>query len=221
MKIKNWTISILLIAFLGIYACDNTEQNQAIINKSNSSPSKPTAAANKADSSSIGYYILQCKQAEPAQEIPLHLCEKFIQPALADKALHPYLTLDKASYHYGEIAYEDAALVAITFYYKAVNGLNLLAASFVATYNRLDGNFIDSKMVFGSSTFDFQKTKGYNMGLSYKSEMAFVEVDSIIFIVKSDEKITYSAFQKNVPTKANSRTSRTFILNKNGRFLEQ
>lgn len=218
---RNWTILILLIAFYGFYACNSTESDNNIINNNDPNPTNLTTVTNRDDSSSISNYMLQCKKAEPAQEIPLHFCKKYIQPALADKELHPYLTLDKATYHYGEIAYEDAAVVAITFYYKAVNGLNLLAASFVATYNRLDGNFIDSKMVFGSSTFDFQKTKGYNMGLSYKSEMAFVEADSIIFIVKSDEKITYSSFQKNVPIKANSLSPRTFILNKKGRFLEQ
>ncbi len=173
------------------------------------------------DSSGIDQFMLQCNKAQPAELIPLHFCEKYIKPALADQQLHPYLPFEQATYSYGQIEYEDKSIVVISFYYKATNGLNLLQASFLASYNKSNNDFIDSKMVFGSSAFDFQKSKGYNMGLLFRSERKFTDTDSIIFIQHSTEKKIYSQFKKGIKIKKNSLTERTFILYKNGQFKEK
>jgi len=214
IKCKELVTILSVLLMFGVLSSCNTSPSPETVKNALSDTIEESI-----DTTSINYFTLQCKHATPAQEIPLYLCEKYIKTALANKKLHPYLPLDKAIYNYGQIAYEDMNLVAITFYYKAVNDKNLLAASFMAIYDKLDGRCIDSKMVFGSSTFDFQKSKGYNMGLSYKSEMNFVDQDSVIFMMLSTEKLLYSKFKKGVPVKADEQTLKTFSLNTKGNFI--
>ena len=73
-------------------------------------------------------------------------------------------------------------------------------------------------MFFGSSLFNFQKSKGYNLGFSFRSEKRFTNKDNIIFIQNSIEKRTYSEFKKGIKRKKNSMIKRRFILYKNGKF---
>jgi hypothetical protein len=164
-------------------------------------------------------FIQQTKTAESGTEIPLSLHQKFIQPTLVGQQLHPYIASEKATYSYGQILYEEAEMVAFTFYYKAIQDKNLLAGSFMATYNPITAAFIDCKMVFGSSTFDFQQTKGYNLGFSCRSDMEFIESDDLVLILKSQIKYFYSAFRKGLEPKANSVNTHRYTLLRNGMFV--
>jgi len=167
----------------------------------------------------LAYFIQQTKEVAPDTQIPFNLHQKFIQATLADQPLHPYIASEKASYSYGQILHEDPEMIAFTFYYKAVHEKNLLAASFMASFNPVTEEFIDCKMVFGSSTFDFQGTKGYNLGFSCRSEMEFIESDDLVLILKSEIKYFYSAFKEGVEPKANAVKTERYTLLKDGRFL--
>lgn len=192
------------------FAC-NTSEKPAVKTTENIQTSLPTET--------LAYFIQQTKEVAPDTKIPFSLHQKFIQATLADQPLHPYIASEKASYSYGQILHEDAEMIAFTFYYKAVHEKNLLAASFMASFNPVTEEFIDCKMVFGSSTFDFQQEKGYNLGFSCRSEMEFIESDDLVLILKSQVKYFYSAFKEGVEPKADLVKTERYTLLKDGRFL--
>lgn len=201
---------ICIFILISFFSC-NTEETAS--NKSTKNPKQnfPTT--------DLAYFVQQTKTVESGTEIPSILHQKFIQPALANQPLHPYILSEKASYTYGQVLYEDPEMLAFTFYYKAAQAKNLLAGSFIASYNPVTEEFIDCKMVFGSSTFNFQKTKGYNLGFSCRSDMEFIESDDLVLILKSQIKYFYSAFREGVEPKANSVSTHRYTLLKNGQFL--
>lgn len=201
---------IYLFIFFSLFSCNNVEkpvENQ-VENTNKDLPPQTFA-----------YFVQQTKEVESGTVIPFSLHQKFIQPSLVNEALHPYIASEKASYTYGEILHEDPNMVAFTFYYKAAHLQNLLAASFMATYNPVTEEFIDCKMVFGSSTFNFQKEKGYNLGFSCRSDMEFIESDELVLIIKSQIKHFYSAFKEEIEPRANSVNTHRYTLLKDGRFL--
>lgn len=202
-----YVFSFIFLSFLG---CNTSEKP---IDDSNESTNKTLPLEDFAS------FVQQTKMVESGTVIPFSLHQKFIQPALADQALHPYIASEKASYSYGQILHEDPEMVVVTFYYKAAHLQNLLAASFMASYNPVTEAFIDCKMVFGSSTFNFQKEKGYNLGFSCRSEMEFIESDELVLILKSQIKHFYSAFKEGVEPKANSVNTHRYTLLKDGTFL--
>jgi hypothetical protein len=167
----------------------------------------------------LAYFVQQTKEVESGTKIPFHLHQKFIQASLAGKPLHPYIDSEKASYSYGQILHEAPNMIAFTFYYKAVHEKNLLAASFMASFNPITEEFIDCKIVFGSSTFDFQQEKGYNLGFSCRSDMEFIESDELVLILKSKVKYSYTAFKEGTEPKADAVKTERYTLLKNGKFL--
>lgn len=206
-----------IVAFFCIFfwSCDNLETptNQPISSHSLDLVSDDTTNNN------LAHFLQLSQTVEPGTNISSILSERFIKPALANDSLHPYLTADKATYSYGQIVYEDSAMVAFTFYYKAIHGKNLLAASFLTTFNPVTEAFIDAKMVFGSSTFDFQATKGYNMGYVCKSDMEFLDSYRIVLQLKCQIKQLYSHFKKNTPPVPNTVKTYRYALLKNGKFV--
>jgi hypothetical protein len=201
---------IYLFIFLGVLSCNTSEKPVDNI---------PENTAKDLPPQTFAYFLQQTKEVESGTVIPFSLHQKFIQPALAGQALHPYITSEKASYSYGQVLHEDSNMVAFTFYYKAAHLQNLLAASFMASYNPVTEEFIDCKMVFGSSTFNFQKEKGYNLGFSCRSDMEFIESDELVLILKSQIKHFYSAFKEGIEPKANSVNTHRYTLLKDGHFL--
>lgn len=211
MNIKSHALFIgLLLVALCFSACTNTTETPQ---------DSPLSIDVPIPDNTLAYFLQQCQEVAPGTAISSELSEKFIQPALAENTLHPYLPTDKATYSYGQILYEDSAIVAFTFYYKATNHKNLLAASFLATFNRPKEQFIATKMVFGSSTFDFQTTKGYNMGYACKSDIEFLESDRLVLRLKSQIKQLYSNFKENIDPIPNVNQSHRYSLLKNGEFV--
>lgn len=211
MKISVYHITILALMLSVGLSCSSSES---------SNDSAPTAAKEEKGSvKNLAHLIEQTKVVESGTPIPSDLCQQFIQPALTTQTLHPYIDTPDATYSYGQVLHEDSAMVAFTFYYKAIEDKNLLAASFIASYNPNTQEFIDSKMVFGSSTFNFQETKGYNLGFSCRSDMEFIQSDDLVLILKSKIKRFYSAFKKGVAPKANSINTHRYTLLKNGQFV--
>lgn len=189
-------------------------------NTAETPPNKSTKDTNQSfPTENLAYFVQQTKAVESGAEIPSILHQKFIQPALANQQLHPYIISEKATYSYGQILHEDPKMLAFTFYYKAVQGKNLLAGSFMASYNPVTEEFIDCKMVFGSSEFNFQKTKGYNLGFLCRSDMEFIESDDLVLILKSQIKHFYSAFREGLEPKANVVKTERYTLLKNGQFV--
>ena len=209
---KHILYSLLFLGFLT--SCNqDTPQEDSNLN---------TTTDTAIDSSSFDYFLVRYAHAQPAEVIAPALAEQYIRPALANFPLHPYLTPSIATHSYGQIAYENDAIAVLTFYYKAAHDKNLLAASFIAAYNKQNAQFIDSKMVFGSSTFNFLKQEGYNMGLSYKSELEYLSDSSeVILKVHSTEERLYGQFQEGVPKKEKSLRKFTFNLLQDGHFEEE
>lgn len=210
MKTLLRSFPLYILISLSIFACNNAEKKHTTTEE----PIPPVNTPN-----SLAYFIQQTQTVESGTEIPLELCQRFIQPALANKPLHPYIESEKATYSYGQILHEDSEMVAFTFYYKAAQDRNLMAASFMASFNAVTQEFIDCKMVFGSSTFDFQNTKGYNLGFSCKSDLEFIESEQLVLILKSQIKYFYTAFKEGVDPKANVAKTERYTLLKNGQFL--
>lgn len=210
--IKKQLFFNLIIAIAGILAgsCTQSTAPQELSPQPSMIEDSPT---------DLSYFLQQYQTVEAGTNIPQKLCQQYIQPALVKEPLHPYLPLEQATYSYGQILYEDSNIVALTFYYKATQHKNLLAASFLATFDRQNGQFIDNKMVFGSSTFDYQQKKGYDMGLSYKSDIEFLDSDALVLVLKSKVKQLYSHFKKGVPQKPNVIQTRRYSLLKNGQFV--
>jgi hypothetical protein len=201
---------ISAFALVSLFSC-NTSEKPATNTAENTNESLPNQ--------DLAYFVQQTKEVDSGTVIPFSLHQNFIQPTLVGQALHPYIASEKASYSYGQILHEDPEMIAFTFYYKAVQDKNLLAASFMASYNPVTQTFIDCKMVFGSSTFNFQKTKGYNLGLLCRSDMEFIESDDLVLIMKSQIKHFYSAFREGLEPKANSVNTHRYTLLKNGHFV--
>lgn len=202
------------LLFLGFLSACNPDVPQE-----DSNPNTTTAST--IDSSSFDYFLLRYAQAQPAEVIAPALAEQYIRPALAAFPFHPYLAPSIATYSYGQVAYENDAIAVLTFYYKAAHDKNLLAASFIASYDKRNAQFIDSKMVFGSSTFNLIKQIGYNIGLSYKSELEYLSDSSeVILKLHSTEERLYGQFQEGVPKKEKSTRKLTFNLLQDGRFEE-
>ena len=154
--------------------------------------------------------------------IPVALSDAYIAPALAYDSLYPYLDTSKASYQYGEIVYEDSSLVALSFYYKALDGSNLLAASFLASYDRVSGTCLGIRPIFSSSTFDWRATKGYQLGLSCRSTLHYIDNGSAgVLRLESTVKRFYSAFEEGfVPPSGGLVVSTSeHFLGADGRFL--
>lgn len=206
--------------FFSFFAC-NTSENPAVNTIENTNPVENTVENTHPilPAEDLAYFLQQTKEVESGTVIPFVLHQKFIQPTLADEPLHPYIASEKASYSYGQVLHEDPEMVAFSFYYKAAQDQNLLAASFMATYNPVTEAFIDCKMIFGSSTLNFQKTRGYNLGISCRSDMEFIESNELVLILKSQIKYFYSAFREGMKPKANSVNTHRYTLLKNGQFL--
>lgn len=213
MKTSLRFFSVYILISLLLFACDNSKKEDSKtedISSSSSTTNQPN---------DLAYFVQQTKEVKPGTEIPIELHRRFLQPALAKRPLHPYIESEKATYSYGQILYEDAEMTAFTFYYKASQDRNLMAASFVASFNTVTQEFIDCQMVFGSSTFDFQRTKGYNLGFSCKSDMEFIDSEQLVFILKSKINYFYSAFKEETAPKADVTRTERYTLLKNGQFL--
>jgi hypothetical protein len=210
MNISLRFFCLCTLTFFSLFSCD-TSKNPAANKTENTTTSLPNE--------DFAYFVEQTKEVESGTVIPFALHQKFIQPTLVRQALHPYIASENASYSYGQILHEDPEMIAFTFYYKAVQDKNLLAASFMASYNPITEEFIDCKMVFGSSKLNFQTTRGYNLGFSCRSDMEFIESDELVLIMKSKIKHSYSDFKEGLKPKANSVTTHRHTLLKNGQFL--
>ncbi|BDS10731.1 hypothetical protein [Aureispira anguillae] len=205
------TSFLIFVCFIFLGACDNTNPSSIKVST--------TATPNNTTDNSLSHFIQQFQLVEPGSSIPKELCDRYIEPILANNRLHPYLGLEKASYNYGQVIYEDSVMVAFTFYYKAEDKGHLMAASFLASFNRPNEQFIDARMVFGSSVFDYQASKGYKMGFSCKSDLEFLESDRMVLKLKSQTKQLYTHFKEGTPPKANVIKTHRYSLLKNGQFV--
>lgn len=164
-------------------------------------------------------FLQQLKQAEAGQDIEPAWSAAYIAPALAKDSLYPYFTDSTASYQYGEIVYEDSSLVALSFYYKALDGRSLLAASFLASYDRSTGTCLDMRPIFSSSTFDFSQSKGYQLGLSCQSTLSYIDNGSLgILQLMSKVRLYYTALEEGVEPIPNEVHSYQHVLQPNGIF---
>lgn len=171
---------------------------------------------------SLSFFIQQMQQAEAGQEIPSALSAAYIAPALAKDSLYPYLSDSSADYQYGEMIYEDSNLVVLSFYYKALDGRSLLAASFLASYDRATELCLDMRPIFSSSTFDWSATEGYQLGLSCQSTLNYIDNGSLgILQLESTVKHFYTALEEGVAPRPNTSTVSQHVLQPNGKFASR
>jgi hypothetical protein len=196
---------------LGLMACG-----------SNDKPADNTAEALPETTLSTDFeaFVQATRQAEAGQAIPFALCETYLAPALAFDSLYPFLDTSVAAYQYGEIVYEDSSLVVLSFYYKALNQRDLLAASFLASYARISGQCLGLRPIFSSSTFDKSQSKGYQLGLSCQSAIRYVEDGGPgILRLYSTVKYFYTAFEKEAARRENEQVKQVHLLEPSGRFV--
>ncbi|MFK7796639.1 MAG: hypothetical protein AB8E82_04240 [Aureispira sp.] len=195
--------------FLFLIACDSSTPNQ------DTTPPPPKDEIPV----SLRSFVQQMKQAEAGQDIPSSLSAAYIAPALAKDSLYPYLSDEHASYQYGEMIYEDSSLMVLSFYYKALDGRSLLAASFLASYDRATETCLDMRPIFSSSTFDWSATEGYQLGLSCQSSINYIDNGSLgILQLESSVKHFYTALEKGVVPRPNTTTISQHVLQPNGKF---
>ena len=197
---------LVLIGCLFFLLSCNTEQTAG---------TTPTTAPTL-DSNSVAYFAQACQNAAPAQLIPMNLVERYVQPALEQDSLHPFHP--NAAYHYGEVLYQDSQLVVLTFYYKLTIPKKDLAASFLASYKVNTNQFLDSKMVFGSSVFDYKDSLGYRLGYSCKSTIEYPELNTQILTLQQHKKYLYSQFT-NEKIIEDKNTRVFWVLNQKGKFI--
>lgn len=169
------------------------------------------------DSNAIDYWIQTYQRAQPAQIIPEHFVERYIQPALQHDTLYPFHPT--ALYHYGEVLYQDSQLVVLTFYYKLTEPSKDLAASFVASYQRQNNQFLDAKIVFGSSVLDLTTSLGYRLGFSCKSTINYPDQEGILLSLLQQKKYLYSQFTTEKIIEDQSYRE-FWLLNKKGLFTK-
>ena len=145
---------------------------------------------------SLSFFIQQMQQAEAGQEIPSALSAAYIAPALAKDSLYPY--------------------------YKALDGRSLLAASFLASYDRATELCLDMRPIFSSSTFDWSATEGYQLGLSCQSTLNYIDNGSLgILQLESTVKHFYTALEEGVAPRPNTSTVSQHVLQPNGKFASR
>jgi hypothetical protein len=198
--------------FLLIIACHSSNSNQ------DTPPSPPKEELPV----SLPSFVQQMKQAEAGQDIPTALSAAYIAPALAKDSLYPYLSDSSAGYQYGEMIYEDSSLIVLSFYYKALDGRSLLAASFLASYDRATEACLDIRPIFSSSTFDWSATEGYQLGLSCQSTLHYIDNGSLgILQLESTVKRFYTALEEGVAPRPNTTTVSQHVLQPNGKFASR
>lgn len=200
---------LLLFSLLLVMSCDT------------SAPSTPSIVEEPSltPTANFGNFLQQLKQAEAGQDIAPIWSAAYIAPALEKDSLYPYLADSLASYQYGEVVYEDSSLVALSFYYKALHGRSLLAASFLATYDRNEGICLDMRPIFSSSTFDWSKSKGYQLGLSCQSTLQYIDNGSLgILQLMSKVRLFYTALEAGVQPIPNEVHTYQHVLQPNGIF---
>ncbi|MGH1339841.1 MAG: hypothetical protein ACRBFS_27225 [Aureispira sp.] len=194
-------------------ACDSPAPPPSI---SSSEPSEDSTPVN------FSTFLQQLKQTEAGQDIPSAFHAAYIAPALAKDSLYPYLSDTNASYQYGEMIYEDSSLAILSFYYKALDGRSLLAASFLASYNKITATCLDIRPIFSSSTFDLSTTKGYQLGLSCQSTLDYIENGSLgILQLNSQVKYFYTALEEGIEPRPNQKASYQHVLKPDGHFASR
>ena len=200
---------LLFFPLLLLVACDTP------VPPSNATVEEPTPIVE----THFEAFLQQLKQAEAGQDMEPAWSAAYIAPALAKDSLYPYFTDSTASYQYGEVVYEDSSLVALSFYYKALDGRSLLAASFLASYHRTSGTCLDMRPIFSSSTFDFSKSKGYQLGLSCQSTLSYIDNGSLgILQLMSKVRLFYTALEAGIEPIPNEVHSYQHVLQPNGVF---
>lgn len=199
----------LMAAFCLLIACETSP-----------APTEPAEEPQPLTNNTFNAFVEEMQLAKAGQEIPAALSELYIQSALAKDSLYPYLSTGNASYQYGEMIYEDSVLAVLSFYYKALEGRSLLAASFLASYEKATGTCLDMRPIFSSSTFDRSATLGYQLGLSCQSTLHYID-DGSAGILRLDSKVRsfYTAFEEGVTPRNNQVVTYQQVLLPSGQFM--
>ena len=158
---------------------------------------------------------------ESYQTISKELGKQFIAPALKDALYYKYYGDDAFDYAYGEIVYKNDNFVAVSFEYDGDDGMNMLNAVFVVTYNLEDGSYIDHQLVDENSDFEWYHTKGYNMKVTQSYTVKKMNTKRTAFKVNCTRKAQYYNFNPELAQPMPATTEQlSYTVNAQGLFSD-
>lgn len=134
-------------------------------------------------------------------EISAEMALLFIKPALEEQYHYRYREQSDFIYEYGELLYEDDTLFICTFSQDGDDGTNMLAAEFIASFNKQTDEFIDSRLIGSNSDFEGHTSIGYNTKTTISYDINLMNDNNLILLVKCELKDVFYNFNEAVSDK--------------------